>query len=214
MKSSTTTETELFVTTSKAATLLGVSQRTVHYWMDRGVIKAWKTAGGHCRIPMSSINQLLDKRQVELLEFDGPILTILLVEDDENLREVAKEVVANWGWPVRLVVAENGFDGLIQAGLHKPSVIITDLIMPAMDGFQMIKSLKEAPDLNNPRLVVVTGLDDQQVAAHGGLPPDVELLHKPTPYEHLKAIVLDVLHHHSRGKYVTRKTRGRPQNNA
>ncbi|MBF0459919.1 MAG: response regulator [Magnetococcales bacterium] len=195
----------MVITSSKAARLLGVSQRTVHYWMDRGAIKFWKTAGGHFRIPMSSINQLLQKRQEELLEGEQPAITILLVEDDGDLREIAKEVVANWGWPVQLVVATNGFDGLIQAGMHKPAVIITDLMMPAMDGFQMLKSLRETPDLNMPRIVVVTGMNDQQIAANGGVPDDVEVLHKPTPYDRLKEIVLELLRRHSRGKYaVTR----------
>ncbi|MBF0582860.1 MAG: response regulator [Magnetococcales bacterium] len=193
---------DIVITTSKAAQLLGVSQRTVHYWMDRGAIKFWKTAGGHFRIPMSSINQMLAKRQEELLESDQPVITVLLVEDDMDLQEIAKEVVVNWGWPVRLVVAGNGFDGLIQVGMHRPEVIITDLLMPAMDGFQMIKSLRGVPDLSASRIVVVTGMDDQQIAASGGLPDEVELLHKPTPYDRLKEIVRDVLRNHSRGKYA------------
>ncbi|MBF0399439.1 MAG: response regulator [Magnetococcales bacterium] len=196
---------DIVITTSKAAQLLGVSQRTVHYWMDRGAIKFWKTAGGHFRIPMSSINQMLARRQEELSESDQPAITVLLVEDDVDLQEIAKEVVTNWGWPVRLVVAGNGFDGLIQMGMHRPEVIITDLLMPAMDGFQMIKSLRGVPDLSASRIVVVTGMDDQQIAASGGLPDEVELLHKPTPYDRLKEIVRDVLRNHSRGKYaVTR----------
>jgi hypothetical protein len=51
----------------------------------------------------------------------------------------------------------------------------------------------------------MTGMDDAQIAANGGIPADVEVLHKPIPYERLKEIVLDVLRNHSRGKYaVTR----------
>ncbi len=197
------------VTTSKAAKMLGISQRTVHYWMERGVIRFWKTAGGHCRIPVSAINQLLEKRKGELLEFDQPVLTILLVEDDENLREVSKAVIDHWKLPIGLVVAENGFEGLIQAGLCKPEIIISDLMMPAMDGFQMIKALRDMPDLNKPRIVVVTALEDQQIEARGGLPDDVELLRKPTPFEHLKSIVLEALSYHTRGKFALREWRGK-----
>ncbi|MBF0426105.1 MAG: response regulator [Magnetococcales bacterium] len=186
---------DTFVTTSKAARLLGVSQRTIHYWMDRGVIKSWKTVGGHCRIPMSSINRLLAKRREELSESDGSQLTILLVEDDIELRTIAREVIANWGLPVRLIVAEDGFDGLIQAGLNKPDVIIADLMMPAMDGFQMIQKLQGAPELNHPRIIVVTGMEPEAVAAQGTLPPEIDILYKPTPYPHLKAMVQEALKH-------------------
>lgn len=195
------------VTTSKAAKLLGISQRTVHYWMERGVIRFWKTAGGHCRIPMSSISQLLEERKGELLERDNTILTILLVEDDENLREVSKTIIVNWDLPINLIVAENGFEGLIQAGLSKPDVIITDLMMPSMDGFQMIKVLRVMPGLNKPRIVVVTAIDDQHIVAKGGVADDIELLRKPIPYEHLKSIVLEVLSYHSRGKFALREWR-------
>ncbi|MEO5349868.1 MAG: response regulator [Magnetococcus sp. YQC-3] len=198
---------EPVVTTSKAARLLGVSQRTIHYWMERGAIKFWKTAGGHFRIPMSSINQMLEKRQEELLESDQPAITLLLVEDDLDLQEIAKAVVANWEWPVRLVVAGNGFEGLIHAGMHKPAIIITDLMMPAMDGFQMLKSIRDVPDLNAPRIVVVTGMSDEQIAASGGVPIDVEVLHKPTPYERLKEIVREVLRGDKRGKYAVTRSK-------
>ncbi|MBF0271955.1 MAG: response regulator [Magnetococcales bacterium] len=188
------------VTTSKAAQMLGVSQRTIHYWMERGIIKSWKTAGGHCRIPMSSINQLLAKRREQLQDPDLLELTLLLVEDDENLREITKAVVANWGLPVRLVVAEDGYDGLIQAGLHKPEVIIADLMMPAMDGFQMIRALRESSELTRTRIIVVTAMDETQIAAKGGMPEDVEVFQKPTPYDRLKIVVMESLFTHQRNR--------------
>ncbi|MBF0262554.1 MAG: response regulator [Magnetococcales bacterium] len=192
--------TDPVVTTSKAAQILGVSQRTIHYWMERGIIKSWKTAGGHCRIPMSSINLLLAKRREQLQDPELPELTLLLVEDDENLREITKAVVANWGLPVRLVVAEDGYDGLIQAGLHKPGVIIADLMMPAMDGFQMIRALRESAELSRSHILVVTAMDEVQIAAKGGVPEDVEVLHKPTPYERLKIVVMEALFSQQRGR--------------
>ncbi|MBF0339717.1 MAG: response regulator [Magnetococcales bacterium] len=192
--------TDPVVTTSKAAQILGVSQRTIHYWMERGIIKSWKTAGGHCRIPMSSINLLLAKRREQLQDPDLEELILLLVEDDENLREIALAVVANWELPVRLLLAENGYDGLIQAGLHKPEVIIADLMMPAMDGFQMLRALRESTELNRTRIVVVTAMGPEQIEAKGGVPADVEVLHKPTPYDRLKVIVMEALFSRQRSK--------------
>ncbi|MBF0190197.1 MAG: response regulator [Magnetococcales bacterium] len=194
------------VTTSKAAQMLGVSQRTIHYWMERGIIKSWKTAGGHCRIPMSSINQLLAKRREQLQDPDLLELTLLLVEDDENLREITKAVVANWGLPVRLVVAEDGYDGLIQAGLHKPEVIIADLMMPAMDGFQMIRALRESSELTRTRIIVVTAMDETQIAAKGGAPDDVEVFQKPTPYDRLKIVVMESLFTQQRNRRTNANT--------
>ena len=48
-----------FCSTKEAATMLGVSHRTVQLWVESGVLQAWKTAGGHRRIAMSSVNRLV-----------------------------------------------------------------------------------------------------------------------------------------------------------
>ncbi|MBF0296344.1 MAG: response regulator [Magnetococcales bacterium] len=194
-----------FVTTSKAAKLLGVSQRTIHYWLESGVINAWKTAGGHCRIPLSTIEQVLNKRQEELMAIDGPVLTLLLVEDEPELREVTSAVIQNWQLPIRLVLAENGYEGLILAGQHKPDIILTDLMMPTMDGFQMIKALRNASDLNASRIVVMTALEPDRVAALGGVPEDVRVLYKPVPFDELQVIIRERLRDDRRGRFLLRR---------
>ncbi|MBF0142140.1 MAG: response regulator [Magnetococcales bacterium] len=179
---------ETTVTSSEAAELLGVSQRTVHYWIQRGMLKSWKTEGGHRRIPMSGITALLRKRQESLDAGGDEGITLLLVEDDAGLVAVFRKVAKKWPVRVRFFAAENGFDGLIQAGLHKPDLIITDLIMPSMDGFQMIASLRESPDLGGSRVVVVTALSDQEINSRGGLPEGVTVLQKPVSFERIEAI--------------------------
>ena len=51
------------LTTRQAATLLNVSVRTVQLWVESGALQAWKTAGGHRRISVRSIQQLLDEKE-------------------------------------------------------------------------------------------------------------------------------------------------------
>lgn len=181
-------ERETFVTTSEAGHLLGISQRTVHYWIQRGVLRSWKTEGGHRRIPMSEINALLHRRRDSFDQGDNQGITLLLVEDDLELAEVFRSVVESWPFPVRFIMAGNGFEGLIKSGLHKPDIIVADLIMPAMDGFQMIHNLRETPDLKETTVVVVTALGDQQIQERGGLPPDVPVFQKPVSFKQIQAI--------------------------
>lgn len=186
---------EEFVTTSKAGQLLGVSKRTIHYWLERGVLTSWATAGGHRRIPMSAIQEILDKRQLELHPSDQKAITLLLVEDDTDQLILFRKVVTDWPFPVRLVTADNGFDGLIQAGLYKPKVIVADLMMPAMDGFQMIRRLREHPDLADSLILVTTALDDAQITSRGGVPGDVLVFHKPTPFAVIRGHVARIAGH-------------------
>ena len=182
-------KTEQYVSTAGAGRLLGISQRTVHYWIDRGALRSWKTEGGHHRIPMSAIHALIQKRQHELEPGGDAEITVLLVEDDADLAEVFREAVGTWPFPVRFVWAADGYDGLILAGLHRPDVVISDLVMPAMDGFQMIRSLRESPDLNHALVLVVTALDGQRMGALGELPRDVPIFRKPPPFKRLMALI-------------------------
>jgi CheY-like chemotaxis protein len=73
-----------------------------------------------------------------------------------------------------------------------PDLLITDLRMPGMDGFVMLNALRKAPEASNTRIVVVTGLDRSEIEARGGLPPDMEILGKPIPFDRLRRIASDV----------------------
>ncbi|WP_229507613.1 helix-turn-helix domain-containing protein [Massilia sp. Dwa41.01b] len=52
-----------FCSTKDAARLLGVSHRTVQLWVENGALQAWKTAGGHRRITIASVNRLVEARR-------------------------------------------------------------------------------------------------------------------------------------------------------
>ncbi|MBF0307971.1 MAG: response regulator [Magnetococcales bacterium] len=180
-----------FVTTSEAGRRLGVSQRTVHYWIERGVLRSWKTAGGHCRVSMESINRVLARRETDLEGGREPAeVVLLLVEDDVELMDIFRQVITSWALPIRLVVANNGFEGLIQAGLNRPMIIISDLIMPAMDGFEMIRSIYDNTDLGGSLIIVVTGLAEEEIDQRGGLPEGVRLFHKPAPFRLIRDLLL------------------------
>ena len=64
-----------------------------------------------------------------------------VVEDDSVLLKLYKTVVAAWNLPVDLITAGNGVEGLIRVGRDTPDLMITDLSMPGMDGFELIRSL-------------------------------------------------------------------------
>ena len=74
---------------------------------------------------------------------------------------------------------------------HKPDLIISDLLMPGMDGFRMIHSLKEREETKDTQLVVVTVLDSKEIEEHGGLPSDVIVLQKPVPFDVIKGLVIE-----------------------
>ena len=193
-----------YFSTREAAQRLGVAVRTVQLWVESGVLRAWKTAGGHRRITRESLDALLAARGHATAAHDAvaqspPAPTardstrfrVLVVEDDPALRMLLEMSLTSGDPPVAVDLAENGFAGLLRIGECRPDLLITDLNMPGMDGFSMIRHLRASADWADLPIVVISALNPRDVAARGGLPPDVRLLSKPLHLDDLEALVRD-----------------------
>ena len=173
-----------YLSTRKAAELLGVSLRTVQLWVENGTLTAWKTVGGHRRILMNSVYQVLKQRKEAVKSDNG--LVMVLVEDDKDIRDAYSLSVSMTGLPVKVVTAANGYEGLIQVGKYQPDIIMTDLMMPKMDGFEMLKAIKKNSELAESQIIVVTALDRKAVEEKGINVKEVTLLQKPLKFETLE----------------------------
>ncbi|MCK6390718.1 MAG: response regulator, partial [Azonexus sp.] len=90
---------------------------------------------------------------------------------------------------IKLRIVGDGFEGLLQVGQCMPDILIADLMMPGMDGFEMIRRLRSNPELARMDIIVVSAIDKGEVQQHG-LPSDVTIFHKPIPFHELKGFVL------------------------
>ena len=184
------------MTTREAGEVLGVAVRTVQLWVESGVLPAWRTAGGHRRVSREAVEKLLAERRQNLSsepephDASGRPLKILLVEDDPNLLRLFAAVVQSWTFPVDLTTATNGFEGLVRIGETRPDIVFTDLMMPGMDGFQMLRALKKpGSGFASLKVFVVSGLSDAEIAEQGGLPDGVHYFQKPINYADLQGMV-------------------------
>lgn len=80
--------------------------------------------------------------------------TVLLVEDDRLVRELVSEVLEAGGWHV--VTAADGATGIRAAGLHRPDVVLMDLSLPLVDGFEAARRLRKDPRTRHIPLVALT----------------------------------------------------------
>lgn len=188
---------EDFCSTREAASLLGVSIKTIQLWSESGILTAWKTPGGHRRILKQSVEQLLRQRDQAASQAGMPgnarRFTALVVDDESATRRLYELVIAGWGLPIRVVTAQNGFEGLIRIGEEKPDLLLTDLQMPGMDGFRMITSLREHPDTRLLHVIVASGLTEPEIRDRGGLPADVHFFSKPVAFDNLRLLVQKLL---------------------
>jgi len=87
--------------------------------------------------------------------------TILVVDDEPDIREMISEMLLLDGYRVR--TAPNGKIALGQARLSRPDLIVLDLMMPVMSGWQFLEAKEEDPDLAGIPVVVVTAALDARV---------------------------------------------------
>jgi two-component system cell cycle sensor histidine kinase/response regulator CckA len=102
---------------------------------------------------------------------------VLLVEDEEGVRELAKEYLESCGYKV--LVAQNGQAAIDLVSKHSGPIdlIMTDIVMPGLNGSDLSKKVKFLrPDI---RVVYMSGYTDQAIIHHGILSSDVLLLQKP-----------------------------------
>ncbi|MFN3651728.1 MAG: response regulator [Armatimonadota bacterium] len=80
---------------------------------------------------------------------------ILVVDDNVDAAETLSELLELWGHHV--AVAHDGASALLEAGLHKPELVILDIGLPGMDGYEVARRLRSNPELRHIPLVAVTG---------------------------------------------------------
>ena len=188
--------------TKEAASLLGVSHRTVQLWVEGGVLQAWKTAGGHRRILLSSVHRLVAQRNQSVrhgapaaasMEAPAPSRPrIVMADDDATLLRLYELEISGWGLDAELIKARDGFDALIRIGEAKPDLLISDLNMPGMDGFRMVRTLRADPRYGKMAIIVISGLDRATIASMG-LPSDIPVFSKPVRFPELRAKVEQIL---------------------
>ena len=117
--------------------------------------------------------------------------TILIVEDEVAIRMGLSAAMSRHGY--RVITAENGNDALLKAEEHHPDLIISDILMPVLDGFEMKKKMCDDPALASIPLIYLTArtaVEDRIVGIRGGADDYVT---KPFDVEELSARVEAVL---------------------
>lgn len=99
-----------------------------------------------------SVQSAMTASKGQIIGFEGSPRTILMVDDRWENRTVITNLLQPLGFNV--VEATNGQEGLEKAIALKPDLVITDLIMPEMDGFELIQHLRHTPDIADVKIIV------------------------------------------------------------
>lgn len=102
---------------------------------------------------------------------------ILVVDDDRLSRKLVETLLEGDGYSV--TCAGSGADALEAIAAARPDLVVLDLMMPGMDGFEVMRQLRSAPATRDLPVVLVTALDQADVLARLANVGALEILTKP-----------------------------------
>jgi len=147
-------------TTFEAAKLCHVSPLSIINWVNAGRLPAFRTPGGHRRIRREDLVRFMRDTGMplpeELREGSGRP-RVLVVDDEASIREVLTEHLTTREKPYEVMAAADGFEAGRLVATFKPDVVLLDLRMPGMDGFQVCRTVKADPETSNTVVIAMTG---------------------------------------------------------
>lgn len=116
---------------------------------------------------------------------------VLLADDEEDVKIVLKMYLESKGFEV--VTAYDGLDAIDQARREKPDVILLDLMMPVVDGFEVCRRLKADPTTQQIPVIMVSAASHAESVQKGLAAGAVDYIVKPFEPESLEKLVSNVI---------------------
>ena len=149
----------------QAAKVCRVSKKTVLNWIYRDALKAFTTYGGHYRIWPGELKKFMytSGMDIPFQYIDDRQTTFLIIDDDPAYTLLLKEAVCAEFRDANILTTDDGYEALLLIGERKPQIVILDLRMPKIDGFQVLELLKKHKKDNSMKVVVLSAYIDSQV---------------------------------------------------
>jgi len=147
-------DTRKYVSIPEAAKMCGVGRTTMWKWVKSGDMNAMVTPGGHHRILSEDIERFIQTHAMPIFD-DTRRKTILIVDDDPAVRSFLKKRLTREGWHAE--TAADGFQAGVKLSTLRPDLVILDLVMPGMDGFEVCSLIKRDRSLNHTKILALTG---------------------------------------------------------
>ena len=153
--------------TGDIAKFCGVNLRTVIRWIDKGELKGFKLPGrGNNRVTEEALLAFLSRYNIPVppeLCVNNPLSNrqILIVDDEVSVAKAIQRVLKGAGY--HTLLAHDGFRAGSQLEKNKPVLMTLDLSMPGLDGYEVIKFVRDNKDISQTRILVISALDDEKL---------------------------------------------------
>lgn len=167
--------------------------------------------------PKPYLNELIadDNSEVPLddEQYDTTPYTLLVADDNSDLTTFLKETLAPYF--KRIIVASDGLQALQLTRSHHPDILISDVMMPRLNGYQLCQKLKEDIETSHIPIILLTAKDDTQSMTSGYKSGADSYLSKPFEVDTLLSVVKSRLRNRDlvRRRYLTAGTLPQPEDN-
>ena len=147
-------------TTFEAAKLCHVSPLSIINWVNAGRLPAFRTPGGHRRIRREDLTRFMRDNGIPIpdsLRDGSGRPKVLVVDDDATIRDLVAEHLSARPRPYEVMTAADGFEAGRLVATFRPDVVLLDLRMPGMDGFQVCRTIKADPGTAGTIVIAMTG---------------------------------------------------------
>lgn len=181
--------------TSKAAELLQLSVGTVQSLVDKNILHAWVTQGGHRRISLESIqNYQLQQQKLPVLErLMSDRLKVMVVDDDAITRHLLQETCLTAHPHVDCCAMASAIEALLHLPVFKPHIMLIDLLMPKVDGWELVKRLQQNEDFSKLQIITLSALSLAELKDRGGPPTGSLFIAKPVDLGWLRGYLVGLL---------------------
>jgi excisionase family DNA binding protein len=174
-----------------AAKVLGLSVGTVQKLVDANALHSWRTDGGHRRISMKSLEKYRKENYKEMhaVRINYRHKQVIIVEDDFNTKKMYESFFEALDLDFEVLIYSSAVNALLDLHTLSPVLLVTDLRMPHMNGFQFIKTVRKKQSFASIPIVAVTGLSDEEIKENGGLDQDILIITKPIDMSWFKGFI-------------------------
>ncbi len=182
--------TDKVLSTKHAARLCKVALSTIVYWFDKGLIKGYRTPGGHRRIFLRDLEVFMQEHEIPLAgRLPDEKFRVLIVDDEPRIAEFFIHSLETLDGEIEFASAVNGFQAGRLLTTFRPNIVFLDIVMPGLDGFEVCKLIKHDPDTRDVEVIAITGHDSpdnvQKILKAGAK----KILKKPILFHEVKEIV-------------------------
>jgi len=182
-------------TVFQASKYCNVSPKTIINWIEAGHIDAYKTVGGHRRVKKPDLENFMRKQGIPIPkeEVVDERKRILIVDDDAIIVETIVQALEEEEYDYELISASDGFEAGLQVNHFRPHLLILDIMMPDIKGYEVCKKIKSNEETKDTKIIVLSAyLDDEKFKKMREYGADL-CFSKPFPLPQLKEEVARLL---------------------